>query len=146
MRAELMGTDAAQRAFDTLSRRMSDLSPAWRELLADWKAQQKTVFASEGASIGAHWPPLSPRYAAWKAKHFGGQMLVRSGSLKAAVEGHGSGFSERIAPLALEFKITERTAQFQAGRRPLTRFGEIEKRRWLRILEAYAARVAAGIG
>jgi morphogenesis family protein len=145
MRSELLGVDAAQRALDELARRMGDLSPVWRDILADWKSSQKQVFSSEGASIGAHWAPLSPRYAEWKARHYGNQMLVRSGSLRAAAEGHGSGFFEKIAPLALNFKITEPTAQFHHETRPITRFGEIEQRRWFRILQAYADRVAAAV-
>lgn len=147
MRAELLGRDAADRALNELARRMGDLSPVWRDILADWKAQQRTVFSTQGSSIGSNWQPLSPRYAAWKAAHFGGQMLVRSGGLRAAVEGRsGTGFYERIAPLALNFKITDPKAFFQiALGRPLTRFGDMESRRWFRMLQTYADRVAAAV-
>jgi hypothetical protein len=145
-RAELMGRDAAERALNELARRMGDLSPAWREILADYKGQQRTVFATQGASIGAPWRPLSARYAAWKAAHFGGQMLVRSGSLRAAAEGRGSGYSERIAPLALNFKITEPTAFFQAALgRTIARVTDTEARRWFRIVQTYADRAVAAV-
>lgn len=147
MRKQVLGVDGVQRALDELARRLSDVTPAWREILADWKTEQKRVFSSEGASIGAKWPPLSPRYADWKQRHYGGdQMLVRSGSLRAAAEGEGSGFFAKISALALELGITHRVAQIQNSRRPIMRFSEIEKRRWFRLMQLYVERAAAAAG
>ena len=145
-RTELLGTDGAKATLEELGRRLGDLTPVWREVVSDWKAQEKRVFETEGAAIGVRWPPLSPRYAAWKAKHFGGTMLVRSGHLRAAAVGTGSGYEEKIAQLAVEFKITDPTAQYVATRRPITRFSDIEKARWFRLLQTYVDAAVTAVG
>jgi hypothetical protein len=147
MRTELLGVEGVQRALDDLARRLSDATPAWRDILANWKSEQKRVFSSQGGSIGANWPPLSPRYAEWKQRHYGGRpMLVRSGSLRAAAEGESSGFFAKISALGLELGITHRVAQIQNARRPIMRFSEIEQRRWYRLMQLYVERSASAAG
>jgi hypothetical protein len=143
--SQLSGQAEVIRELEQLERRASDLTPAWREMLADWKAQQKRVFDSEGASIGRRWAPLSPKYAAEKARHGGGgRTLVLSGSLREAAEGRGGGFVQRIAPLLLHFEITHPTARYQHARRPITHFSENDRRRWLGMLEGYLRRLVRG--
>lgn len=50
-------------------------------------AQIRANFATEGAAgQSGGWPPLSPAYAAWKAKRFPGRpILVRHGGMKGAL-------------------------------------------------------------
>lgn len=144
LRSQLIGQAGAQRALDELGRNLSDLSPAWRAMLADWKSSQKKLFDSEGSSAGVRWAPLSPRYAAWKAKRFPGRgMLQMSGGLEAAAEGRGSGFTQQIAPLTLRFAITHRLAAIHQGaraRRQVTAFSKNDERRWHRILVEFVDR------
>jgi hypothetical protein len=142
--SQLTGQAEAIRELERLERSASDLTPVWREMLADWKAQQKRVFESQGASIGRRWAPLSPKYAVEKAKHGGGATLVRSGSLREAAEGRGPGFFQRISPLLLQFEITHPTARFQHARRPIAHFSENDRRRWLGMLEGYLRRLVRG--
>lgn len=40
------------------------------------KAEQRQ-FSTQGAYGGAPWAPLSPKYAAWKARHFPGKPILR---------------------------------------------------------------------
>lgn len=54
-----------------------DFRPFWRTVVAPWffgRIQEQ--FASEGTAVGG-WAPLSPRYAAWKAKRYPGKTILR---------------------------------------------------------------------
>jgi phage gpG-like protein len=68
---------------------IADWSTFWREKFAPFFYRWVlTDFVLEGGGSGATWAPLSPAYAAWKAKHYPGTgLLVRSGALKASLAG-----------------------------------------------------------
>lgn len=68
-------------------------------------------FATEGQIYGERWAPLSPKYAAWKLKHFPGRgILERTGFMK-------SSFEFQSSDTVLKVKNTARYAQFhQEGR------------------------------
>jgi hypothetical protein len=79
----------------------SDLRPFWNEVLAPrYFALVQDGFALSGLKReangqfvgGTRWAPLSPRYAAWKFKHFPGlPILTRSTELRESVRWTGSG-------------------------------------------------------
>lgn len=74
-------------ALSRFAAEVSDFTPFWEgPFKARWTAMMLDQFRSAGASTGAAWAPLSPAYAAWKAKHYGGQgILVRSGSMSSGL-------------------------------------------------------------
>ncbi len=57
-----------------------------------WSAQMKGAFASEGASTGDAWAPLSPRYKAWKE----GQRALGRQKNRALIAAYRSGKSTQL--------------------------------------------------
>ena len=69
---------AADRMVRVLSSQLSDLRGLWPRVEPLVRSWWKRQFETEGAFAGDPWQPLSPAYAAWKAKH-----AMRSGILQA---------------------------------------------------------------
>jgi phage gpG-like protein len=63
---------------------VKDLKPAMQDIGKYLKGfYSGQVFASRGGVIGASWPRLSQRYAAWKAQQYPGRpVLVRTGLMQ----------------------------------------------------------------
>ena len=84
---------------DTATKRLKDLSPAWREI-ADYLHKEVITksWDTYGSIMGKRWPALSPKYRAWKDKNYPGRhMLVLTGDMKTAATG-GSGSVLDIKP------------------------------------------------
>lgn len=60
-----------------LGERLRDLRPVWGDVHAIFIEFMKQHFKTEGAYVGRPWVPLNPRYAAWKARHYPGQPMLR---------------------------------------------------------------------
>ena len=73
-------------------------SSVWDRVLAAVLDAEKEQFATQGEGF---WARLSPKYAAWKAKHGGGQLLVFNGV-------HG-----KTQPRSLIGSLTERGNVYQ---------------------------------
>lgn len=66
------------RALSAVERRVSDLRPAMERVGEAIYAHEREVFATEGAATaGGRWAPLSPRYAAWKARQAPGRTILQ---------------------------------------------------------------------
>ncbi len=120
-----------------LMERLSDLTPLWTKIVADWKATQAKLFAAEGAFEGQErWAPLSERYARWKARHYSGStLLIRDGRLYRATTNP----EVQMAPTSLTLTIDNAYAIYhQSGRArtshlPRRAFASLtagQKRRW----------------
>jgi phage gpG-like protein len=73
-------------AVDTLSDRILNLEPVWRQIAKDLMELETQIFASRGAIIGRPWAPLSPKTLQQKQrKGFPLDPLVRTGRLKASL-------------------------------------------------------------
>jgi hypothetical protein len=93
--------DRVVAALAALQDAMKDFQPFWRDVFAPkYFAMVQDVFALEGTRRGArgrfvaggHWKPLTPRYKAWKEKHYPGRtILVREGKLRESLEWKGNG-------------------------------------------------------
>lgn len=77
------------RAIKRFADGVEDLRPVWPEMISAFQAIEREQFQTEGgAGETGEWAPLSPRYAEWKARHYGGKgILVRTGSLLASLTG-----------------------------------------------------------
>jgi phage gpG-like protein len=80
------GEDLVQVALPAVRKDLSDLREFWTRYVAPKLYRDiQDNFESEGGSVGG-WAPLSPAYAAWKAKKYPGRpILVRSGALKRSL-------------------------------------------------------------
>lgn len=100
---QFAGEDVVSRTLERFADRSDDASPAFRAIADAFAAFERRQFESEGvAGTGSPWAPLSPRYAAWKARRYPGQpILVATGALRRSlterplgVERIGSDYAE----------------------------------------------------
>lgn len=111
----LPGLPALSVGLSRLRTDISDWTTFWTERFAPFFYDQvQRDFVLEGGNSGASWAPLSPLYAAWKAKQFPGRgILVRSGALKASLASSGGpGAVFRTTPTALEIGTSVPYAMF----------------------------------
>ncbi len=139
----ILGESQIQRMLDGVVYRGQDLRPVWNFIVSDFFALEGQQFATEGG-LGRPWPPLSPVYAAWKAKHFPGQpILVRTGRLRASLTGRNADTVEVQEPQLLRIGTRVPYARFhQTGTsrmppRPPIVLTEAVKDRWCRLIHAY---------
>ncbi len=79
LRYSLRGLSGLQGDLASLERALRDFAPLWRRVRPIAVRQLAFQFATEGAHGGDRWQPLSPAYAAQKARsHPGKPILVRA--------------------------------------------------------------------
>lgn len=132
-----------QRLLDGIIYRGQDLRPVWQYIAEDFHQLEAQQFATEGG-LGRPWPPLSPAYAAWKAKHFpGAPILVRTGRLRASLTGKTGDTVEVLEPQILRigtrvpYAIFHQTGTVKMPPRPPIVISEAAKDRWVRLIHAY---------
>ena len=84
---------------------LSNLGPVYRGPVYNiFKTFIKAHFSSEGGYSGEQWAPLSPTYAAWKAKHYPGRgILQREGRLYNSLSAQSGDTIFRVTPTSAEF-------------------------------------------
>jgi hypothetical protein len=96
--AKVTGGEQVGAMLAAVQRRARDLTDFWIDVFApQYFAQVQDLFTLEGqvrTSLGTfgpgHWAPLSPEYAAWKARHFPDKgILERTGRLRESVRWDG---------------------------------------------------------
>jgi phage gpG-like protein len=92
-------------AVDTLSERVQNFEPVWRQIAKDLMELEEQIFATQGSVIGKPWAPLSPKTIRQKQrKGFPLEPLVRTGRLRASLTDETSGeMILDIDPLGLTF-------------------------------------------
>lgn len=146
MPARLRFTFAGEAQVDrTLARleAVEDARPAWEAMAVRFARANAANFRSEGAYASGGWAPLSPRYAAWKARAYPGKpILEREGDLKRDLTQRPFGV-EVIEPGFMVLGTALPYAAFHqqgAGNLPQRRPVELreqERREWVRILQRF---------
>jgi len=99
---EVDGLDSLAKRLAAMTTAAENLTPAWREIVKVLERMVDVNFTTEGSFSRAPWPPLSPRYAEWKARHYPGRrMLRRTDELYESLVRRGKGHVEIITPTAL---------------------------------------------
>lgn len=81
--ARVRGDREVDRELKALRDRARNLAPAFEAFGRAFRAHEERAFASEGATAGGRWAPLSPGYAAWKIRKVGTKPILQfSGRLK----------------------------------------------------------------
>lgn len=122
---------------------VSDARPAWEALADRFAKAESRQFRSEGAYGSGGWAPLSPRYAAWKARAYPGKpILERTGDLKRSLTERPFGI-EVIEPGFMVLGSAIRYGEYhQSGgpnlprRRPIE-LPESERREWVKVLQRF---------
>lgn len=77
MRFSFYGDVQLSRTLADRAERAEDARPVWDVLADRFAILERRQFRSQGAHASGGWSPLSPRYAAWKARHYPGQTILR---------------------------------------------------------------------
>lgn len=85
----IYGDDLVREEFSRFTEGVKDWRPVFEQLDEDLRYRVvQGIFTSKGARIGSMWPPLSPKYAAWKAAHYPGRpMMVLTRRLERSLLG-----------------------------------------------------------
>jgi hypothetical protein len=91
MRIEPAPTEIQAR-FEQWADLIDDFDPVFDDVVKLFHKHERDQFRTQGKQTGPRWPKLSPKYAAWKRKHFPGRpILVRTGALRDALVKGGPG-------------------------------------------------------
>lgn len=151
LRFEFFGDEQVNRTILRTIDAAEDARPAWEVLAGSFQTAQRRQFRSEGTYGSGGWAPLSPRYAAWKARNYpGAPILVRTGDLRASLTERPFGV-EVIEPRFAIFGSDVRYGLFhQQGdgvprRRPVE-LPESLRRRWVKVLQRWLVTGKASAG
>lgn len=138
-----LGDKQINRTLDGIVDRVTDASPAL-EALGDRLARaEEQQFATEGGYGSGGWAPLSPKYAAWKARHFpGAPVLVRSGDLRDSLTSRPFGIDVVDRLTAVFGTGVEYAGYHQSGtpkmpaRKPME-LPDSERREWMKVIQRF---------
>lgn len=143
------GDQQVLRTFSRWAEGVQDLSPAFERIADDFSKLSAEQFESEGAEGSGGWAPLSPRYAAWKAKRYpGAKILEREGWLKGALAGDNEyrireiGKTELALGAKLPYALYHQTGTRRMPARPPIQLTDADKRRWSKIVHEYLLELA----
>lgn len=77
IRLEVFGDVQLHRTLERFTDAVGDMRPAWSAIRDRFVAMERRQFESEGQAASGGWSPLSPRYAAWKARNYPGKTILR---------------------------------------------------------------------
>ncbi len=78
LEVSVLGEMQLKRTIQGRIKAVSNWSPAFRLIAADFVKMEAQQFDAEGAFGGnPRWKPLSAKYAAWKARHFPGKPILQ---------------------------------------------------------------------
>lgn len=139
---DVVGEKQVDRTLARVADDITDARPLWDKLANDFGRIESAQFASQGAYSGG-WPALSPRYAAWKSRHYPGKpILQRTGALHRDLTARPYGV-ERITGESmtvgtdLPYARYHQTGGGSLPRRRPVEFDEATRRRWVGIIQRY---------
>jgi phage gpG-like protein len=139
---DFYGDVQIDRTLERFSDAVEDARPAWEAIADRFAHVERRQFGTEGRHASGGWAPLSPRYAAWKARHYPGRpILVREGDLRASLTQRPFGV-ERIEPhdawlgSDVAHGRYHQRGQGVPRRRPIE-LTEQERRTWVKILQRF---------
>jgi phage gpG-like protein len=130
------------RTLARIEKNPKDARPLWEALADRFALIQARQFKSSGRYASGGWPALSPRYAAWKAKHYpGAPILVRSGDLRDSLTRRPFGvdvIEKKSMAIGSDvpYGLYHQRGEGLPQRRPVE-LTEAERRRWTRALQRY---------
>ena len=140
-----VGTQGFIRRMREFESRAGDMTPAFQEIHRQFLATERGIFASQG---GGKWSPLTPAYAARKARQGKDPRIERAtGALaQALTTGRGPGAITEISPNAATFGTNLRQAVVAhrgsgKRRRRLITIDRRRRNRWTATLRAHLVRL-----
>lgn len=140
---EFFGERQLDRTLDAIDARLHNMRPAWDALADRFAEVERRQFDSEGKYGSGGWKPLSPAYAAWKARRYPGKpILEREGDLRRSLTVRPFPV-ERFGRLDAEFGSDVPYGAFHqrgSGRLPQRRPVELPtstREEWAKLLQRY---------
>ena len=149
---EVSGEVQIARLFSRFGDGVEDISSPLEEIADDFFEVEQRLFDSEGGT-GEHgaWAPLSPRYAAWKARAFPGRgILVAENRMKQSLTTRTGDSIRKIDALELRvgtrirskkggfpYPAAHQTGTSKTPRRRVIDIAESDKRNWTRFVQRY---------
>lgn len=104
IRLEIFGEKVIARRLERFGEGISDFRPLFNRIVTVLEESTVENFATEGHGT---WPPLSPRYAAWKAEHYPGKPIMRrTDRLYDSLVGKGAGAVRDIQETRMRYGTT----------------------------------------
>lgn len=139
---DFFGDTQLDRTLTRFGENVRDARPVWEDLADDFAKAERRQFSSQGGYASGGWSPLSPRYAAWKAKRFPGKgILVRTGELERSLTQRPFGVEVIDAQAMAIGSDVEHGGYHQRGdglpqRRPVE-LTEARRRDWVRRVQKH---------
>jgi phage gpG-like protein len=140
---EFFGEPQLSRTLARMTEAVDDLRPVWEALADRFASLEGRQFATEGRYGSGGWAPLSPRYAAWKARHYPGKTILRrTDDLYRSLTERPLGV-EVIEPrfaifgTAVEYGQYHQHGTAHMPRRRPVEFPESERREWVKVLQRF---------
>lgn len=141
IRLEVYGDVQLERTLERFASAAEDMRPAWETLRQRFLEAERRQFASQGGYGSGGWPALSPAYAAWKARNYPGQTILRRDDelFESLTEGPA------VAILEPSYMVlgsdVEHGGYHQRGdgvpqRRPVE-LPEFERREWVKVMQRH---------
>jgi phage gpG-like protein len=156
-RLEVAGEVAMDRGIARFADGIADYRPIWSVIEADFYAQVKRQFETEGSEGGDGWVPLSAEYAGWKEAHYPGKpILQRTGNLIDSLTNPNSPNTVRqeerktltlgsLLPYALYHQTGSKDGA-HPPKRPEIQFTEAFKRTTMAHVQGYLVQIATQSG
>jgi hypothetical protein len=120
----LEGQVLIARQLEGLEERLSDMTPAWPEVLRVFRGIMRAAFATEGASTAQAWPQLADSTAKQRASQgFGGRhpILARTHTLERALTSEGGASVIVMAPRYFAVAVDVDYFKFHQSNAPRTK-------------------------
>lgn len=142
LRVQVNGTQQVEARLDLVSKHLSDFSPVFTDIKNSFIRYERKEFDTQGQYEGYGFAPLTPKYAAWKAKHFPGRRILElSGELRRSLT---TGLNVVIRPTKLIMWSDSPIAGYHQGgtskmpaRKMVALTGTSEKKDWARWLQRF---------
>lgn len=141
----ILGDVVLARALSRFGEGVRDFRPVWEQIRNDFVRIEGEQFDSEGSRGGEPWAPLSPTYAAWKARHFPGQPIMRLTMELWSQLAVGTGLFVDSGPMQLRMYPTLARAGIHQQGSPMTNLParrlvaltEEDKMGWMKMIQNF---------
>lgn len=137
------GETQVDRTLARFADNVGDARPAWEALAAKFARAERRQFATEGAYASGGWAPLSPKYAAWKERHYPGRPILElTGALKDSLTRRPFGV-EVIEPgymvlgSGIDYGKYHQAGGGRLPRRRPVELTEASRREWVRLIQRF---------
>ena len=140
---EFYGDVQLDRTLERFELGVRDASPAFEKIGDSLARAERQQFRSQGAYGSGGWAPLSPRYAAWKARHYPGRpILQRSGDLMESLTVRPFGVDIVESQFAVfgsgvDYGLYHQQGTDSMPRRRPVELPETLRRRWVQIMQRW---------